>query len=283
MKPFWPERLEAALQVARSNFPSNLHLDRFCIRYFDRLPSTNQTLWELVERGAPPETVVIAAEQSAGRGQWGRQWQSSRGGLYLSADWQPHLKATQTHPLTLCSGWGIAIALRERGIPVGLKWPNDLVIRGRKLGGILTETRIRGGKIDRAVVGVGINWENPVPETGVSLRSFWQSSDAQKTSPKLTRDIPSLEMLAAIVLEGLARGWQYWQQEGVESLVKAYETLLVNIGQSVAIEGQSGTVVGVDGDGNLRIRLTAKTGEILPEICRSPGNISLGYGENPGF
>ncbi|MBE9042610.1 biotin--[acetyl-CoA-carboxylase] ligase, partial [Oscillatoriales cyanobacterium LEGE 11467] len=76
---------------------------------------------------------------------------------------------------------------------------------------------------------------------------------------------------------GLARGWQYWQQEGVESLVKAYETLLVNIGQSVEVEGKSGTVVGMDSDGNLRVRLTGETGEILPEICRSPGNINLGY------
>lgn len=280
MKLFWPERLDAALQVARSNLPSNPHLHRFCIRYFDCLPSTNSTLWELVEGGAPPGTVVIATEQSAGRGQWGRQWQSNRGGLYLSTDWQPHTPATQTHLLTLCSGWGIAIALRERGVPVQLKWPNDLILNHRKLGGILTETRIRRSKIDRAVVGVGINWENPVPETGVSLRSFWQSSETQKTYPNLTGDLPSLEMLAAIVLEGLARGWHYWQQEGVESLVRAYETLLVNIGQSVTIEGQSGTVVGVDGDGNLRVRLTAKTGEILSEIYRSPGSISLGYGEN---
>ena len=271
------ERLEADAQVIRANVASNTHLDGFSIRSFHRLPSTNQTLWELVKGGAPPGTVVTAAEQSAGRGQWGRQWQSSRGGLYLSAYWQPQTSAIQSHSLTLCSGWGIATALRERGIPVRLKWPNDLLLDDRKLGGILTETRIRRGKIDRAVVGVGINWANDVPETGINLRSFLQSEGVDRQSSNFAPRISSLETLCTIVLAGLAKGWQTLQQEGVESLLSAYETLLVNIGQSVEIEGRSGTVVGVDERGNLRVRLASETGEIIPEICRSPGQIGLGY------
>lgn len=272
------ERLEAALQVLQTTDPSPTSHPRFELHHFDCLPSTSQTLWELIEAGAPPGTVVIAAEQSAGRGQWGRQWQSNRGGLYLSVDWQPPTSIAESHLLTVCSGWGIAIALQERGIPVRLKWPNDLVLGDRKLGGILTQTRIRAGKIDRAVIGVGINWDNPVPETGINLRSFWQASPERGNSPTIS----SIEMLGAIVLYGLTRGMQYPQHQGIDSLVSAYEALLVNLGQSVAIEGNSGTVVGVDRSGNLKIRLTSDTGDTQPEIIRSPGTISLGYsnGEN---
>jgi len=72
---------------------------------------------------------------------------------------------------------GNCYGLREHGIPVGLKWPNDLMLCGRKLGGILTETKVQQGRITKAVVGVGINW-NPVPETGINLLSFQANQPA---------------------------------------------------------------------------------------------------------
>ncbi|HEY9668959.1 MAG TPA: biotin--[acetyl-CoA-carboxylase] ligase, partial [Coleofasciculaceae cyanobacterium] len=80
------------------------------LHLFETLPSTNQTLWELLDRGAMSGTAVIAAQQTAGRGQWGRQWQSSVGGLYLSFALAPHLQASNSAQLTLCSAWGIATA-----------------------------------------------------------------------------------------------------------------------------------------------------------------------------
>jgi BirA family transcriptional regulator, biotin operon repressor / biotin---[acetyl-CoA-carboxylase] ligase len=243
---------------------------QFVIHRFDRLNSTNQTLWELIDQGAVPGTVVIAAEQSSGRGQWGRQWNSSRGGLYLSAYWTPGIAADRVLQLTLCSAWGIAVALRDRHIPVALKWPNDLVLRGRKLGGILTETRVKRGLITQAIVGVGINWENLVPETGINLTSYWQKFPQNPT-------IATLDELAQIILQGLARGWQFWQQEGIAALLLAYNALLVNIGQVVELESQSGVVVGVEADGRLRVRLNSEAGENFPEISIEPGKISLGY------
>lgn len=171
--------------------------------WFDTLASTNSTLWDLLNRGAGAGTTVIAAQQQAGRGQWGRQWQSSPGGLYLSVAVAPNLAAAQNHQLTLCSAWGIAKTLRNYSLPIQLKWPNDLLLHGRKLGGILTETRLRQGQITTAVIGVGLNWTNPVPETGINLKSVL----ADQSAPA----IHSLEMLAAIALQGLESGYQQWQ------------------------------------------------------------------------
>ncbi len=88
-------------------------------------------------------------------------------------------------------------------LPIQLKWPNDLLLHGRKLGGILTETRLRQGQITTAVIGVGLNWTNPVPETGINLKSVL----ADQSAPA----IHSLEMLAAIALQGLESGYQQWQ------------------------------------------------------------------------
>ncbi len=108
------QRLEAILAelqaVDASSLPS--------IHVFETLPSTNQKLWDLLDAGAKPGTVVIANQQISGRGQWGRQWSSPIGGLYLSVAIAPNLPAEHSYQLTLGSAWGIANALRDRGIPV---------------------------------------------------------------------------------------------------------------------------------------------------------------------
>ena len=257
-------------KVANCTF-KGLKIVRFSIHAFETLPSTNQMLWNLIDQGAEPGTVVIATQQTAGRGQWGRQWSSPSGGLYLSVAIAPNLPAQHSYQLTLCSAWGIATELRARGIPVGLKWPNDLMLCGRKLGGILTETKVQQGRITKAVVGVGINWANPVPETGINLQSF----QANQSAP-----IASLEMLAAVTLLGIASGNQRCSQAGIDALLPSYEKLLTSMGRLVSVNGHSGIIVGVTPTGELRVRLC--TGEdansvAATEIYLKPGTISLGY------
>lgn len=238
------------------------------LHLFDILPSTNQKLWQLIEQGAPPGTVVIATEQQAGKGQRGRQWYSPPGGLYLSVSLAPNLLAKQAAQLTMSSAWGIAQALRQIGIPVYLKWPNDLVISKYKLGGILTETRVQQECITKAVVGVGINWVNSVPETGINLQTW------RENHPGL---ISSLEMLAALTLTGILSGYDYWQQEGVNALLPSYQKLLNNIGCSIEVNGQQAVIVGVSENGDLRLCLNT-TGDTPPSEIHLPvGTISLGY------
>lgn len=240
------------------------------VHLFDTLPSTNQKLWQLLEQGAKPGTVVIARMQSAGCGQWGREWSSEAGGLYLSMALAPDLPAQHSYQLTLSSAWGIAINLRDRGIPVGLKWPNDLILEQRKLGGILTQTKVRQGKIASAVVGVGINWTNPVPPTGINLKSF--------PSNHL---ITTIEMLAAYTILGIACGYEFCLQAGIDTLLDSYHQLLTSIGKQVTVDGRTGVVVGVTATGNLRVCIdTKKISEYTEkrEIYLNPGTIGLGYG-----
>ncbi|MBD2039121.1 biotin--[acetyl-CoA-carboxylase] ligase [Microcoleus sp. FACHB-672] len=261
---FSQERLETALE---STLRLGCEQTPFTVHIFNQLVSTNQTLWELIDQGAGAGTVAIASQQTAGRGQWGRQWQSQPGGLYLSLAIEPRLPASHSAQLTLCSAWGIAAALREWGIPVSLKWPNDLILAERKLGGILTETRVHQGKIAKAVVGVGINWANEVPETGINLQSF--------CTEKVFPSIASLEMLAAITLRGLASGYQFLAEKGIAELVPAYCALLTSLGEPVVVEGRQGVVVGVSSQGELQVRFHADP--VGSEICLQPGTIALGY------
>lgn len=280
-------RFEAAWQVLRLCNPVAIpELPPGGVHLFETLASTNQTAWELFNQSASQGTVVLALEQTAGRGQWGRQWVSSTGGLYLSVLLTPNLAIEHCAQLTLCTAWGIAIALRElpgrlsgvsQLLPIQIKWLNDLVLQGRKLGGILTETRIQQGRITKAVVGVGINWTNPVPEPGIRLRSFLE------TQP--TPLIESLEMLAAITLHGLLWGYQRWQQGELDSILQDYFALLMHRDRPLLIDGRTGTIVGIAPTGDLRVRLqSAESGSaqgvqstLCEEVLLKPSTISLGY------
>jgi len=248
---------------------------KFSLHIFESLPSTNQTLWELVnqQEQTQPGSVVIAREQSAGRGQWGRQWQSPLGGLYLSlAMGCPQLKATDSYQLTLATAWGIAAQLQKCSIPAQIKWPNDLILDGYKLGGILTETKVNQGQITQAVIGVGINWSNPVPDTGINLQ-MWQSSRNLDL-------ISCLEMLTSRVLLGIESGMQRLQQEGIGILLSDYLELLANIGDRVYFDNLLATVIGVTQQGELRLKMAAYNTEetaTSSEISVPPGTISLGY------
>lgn len=213
------QRLQAVSfnQLRFETLLNTSQLGRPCY-FFDILSSTNDTLWNLIDQGARPGTVVIAAQQQAGRGQWGRKWDSPPGGLYLSVAIILDIPAQKRAQLSLWSAWGIATILRTRSIPVWLKWPNDVLLYGRKVGGILTETRLRQGQITTAIIGIGLNWANPVPETGINLQTVL----ADQTRPSIC----SLEELAALTLEGLELGYQHWEASGVKGLLPDYLALL---------------------------------------------------------
>ncbi len=302
------ERLEAALKIVKSDlnqleFTGDLERDiGLYVHIFEELESTNKTVWELMDNGAPPGTVAIAERQTSGRGQWGRQWSSPPGGLYLSVGLAPNLPVAKSFPLTLASVWGIATVLRNYHLPVLIKWPNDLILNRRKLGGILIETKVKSQVITKAVVGVGINWENSVPPTGINLQSYQIEQMSNQVALKKPAFCESLEMLGAITLWGIASGIHYMLNESEEKLLSRYSAILANLGQRVLVEGQEGTIVGVTATGDLRVEIDSPRtspenysdtispdGNATPqarshlsaasksEILVKPGTIRLGY------
>ncbi|HEU5040404.1 MAG TPA: biotin--[acetyl-CoA-carboxylase] ligase [Gemmatimonadales bacterium] len=163
------------------------------IHRFDAVPSTMDRLHDLAESGAPAGTVVVAAEQTAGRGSRGRRWQSPPGGLWMSILLRPARDGTEL--LSLRAGLAIAEALErsDSGLGIGIKWPNDLMWRDRKIGGLLCEARWTGSAPAWTAVGVGLNLRNPVPQ---ALRD---------TAAALGEHLPALtpEMALDLVLPGL--------------------------------------------------------------------------------
>lgn len=252
------------LEIELRKISDNQTLQNLSIHLYETIPSTNQILWELLDRNVIPPAIAIATQQTAGRGQWGRQWQSLSGGLYLSVAINLNLPVSNAPHLTLFSAWGIADALRRHDIPVGIKWLNDLILERRKLGGIKCETRIQQKNITQAVIGVGLNWKNPVPEGGINLETFLEK-------------ITTLERLAAIAISGIFLGYERYLTNGIEDLLFSYLTLLESIGRKVMVNGSPGVVIGVNSQGDLRVRLHSPGA--TTEIDLPSDTINLGYDE----
>lgn len=191
------------------------------LHHFEILDSTNTKLWELVRQGAQPGTVVIASQQQAGRGQWGRTWESSTGGLYLSVAIAPQIPTDQTAQITVATIWGLARLLRQHHIPIWLKWPNDLLVWGQKFGGMLIETSCQGQTVQSAVLGIGLNWQNPVPEQAINLHQILMDSP-----PENAPSIHSLEQLTAVTLLGMEQGYLQWQTQGIHAIIPEYLSLV---------------------------------------------------------
>lgn len=130
-------------------------------RVLEEVDSTNIACKRLAAENAPDGTVVMADCQTAGKGRRGRSFSSPRGmGLYLSILWRPDCPPEALLPLTALSAVAVCRAVeRLSGVSPSIKWPNDLVLNGRKLGGILTELSVEGetGRVDYVIVGIGLN------------------------------------------------------------------------------------------------------------------------------
>ena len=133
------------------------------LHYFERVDSTMDLLHQLAAEGAAEGTAVIAGEQLEGRGSRGRSWHSPPGGLWLSMLFRPAGCAVEV--MSLRVGLAVAEALDDLvPHPVQLKWPNDLMLGERKVGGILCEARWQGHTLGWVAVGVGMNVRNAVPQ-----------------------------------------------------------------------------------------------------------------------
>ena len=166
------------------------------IHRFDALPSTMDLLHQLAESGAPAGTVVVAAEQTAGRGARGRRWQSPRGGLWMSLLLRPAREGTGL--LSLRAGLAVAEALEGHhpGLGIGLKWPNDLIWRDRKVGGVLCEARWSGDAPAWTAVGVGLNLQNRIPDDlAASAAALGSALSALTPEAALALVLPGLRRL----------------------------------------------------------------------------------------
>jgi len=230
------------------------------IHRFDSVPSTQDLLHQLAAEGAPAGTAVVAAEQTAGRGRRGHGWSSPRGGLWLSVLCRPADRPA-VEVLSLRVALHAAAAL-EALVPGGrllLKWPNDLLLGGRKLGGILCEARWHGEVPAWVAVGIGLNVANPIPPDPGS-----RAIGLADIIPGITPEMLVAPLTAAIAGAGEQPGLL---TPGELSSFRERDWLL---GRPL-LEPLRGIAAGIEPDGALRVRTTegavmlARSGTVVLE------------------
>lgn len=158
--------------------------------------STNELAKELAQKGAPEGTVVVAEEQTGGKGRMGRVWYSPAGkGLWFSVILRPCISPADASKMALVCAVAVARAIRENtGLPAGIKWPNDILLDGRKVAGILTEMNAEIDRVNYLVAGIGINVSQNSSEMPPGLAEIATSLAEQKGSP-----VVRAELLAAVI------------------------------------------------------------------------------------
>ena len=251
------DRLDAAA-IARGLAASGEALD---VQVLERCASTNAELLARPPQPGGRPALLVANEQTAGRGRRGRRWHASPGSaLMFSLRWEFAGDPGRLHGLSLAVGVSIARTLRELGARgVCLKWPNDLLAPdagsidadSAKLGGILIETRSGAGRVS-AVIGVGINWRRTPGLEAKLGRKVAALEDS--ISP-----VPARDELAARIAAGLARAMRLFDREGFGAFRTDWESLHAYQGAAMRVRTGDGRVVtgiadGIAADGGLLLR-----------------------------
>lgn len=215
------------------------------IKTYEVLESTNVTAKEEAEKGAEGGTVIVADRQTAGKGRRGREWNSPSGGnLYFSLLLRPDFEPDRASMLTLVMALSVAKALD--GI-VGkdcprpeIKWPNDIVMNGKKVCGILTEMGLKQSAIDYVIIGVGIN----VCRQQFGAKLVDKATDLETLcGQKIQRD----ELLQRI-LEAFETYYTAFTKQGnLQGMQEEYNGRLVNLGREVCVLDPGGEFTGIAG------------------------------------
>nr|MDO8098684.1 biotin--[acetyl-CoA-carboxylase] ligase [Candidatus Njordarchaeota archaeon] len=223
------------------------------ITYFDQAGSANDEAKRIAEKAAGDGSVVVVGEQTSGRGRLGRQWYSPRGGVWMSIVLRPPSNRP-LQKITLLSGLSVAETLRRLyRIDAVVKWPNDVLVKDKKICGALTEGSFRGDTPLFVIVGIGIN-------ANIGLENLPEELRHQTTSLKtlLHRKV-SLNKLIRRLLTAMERNYELFINGKDKGLWLKYKRLCKTIGLEVRVESGEGEVYegiaeGISPEGGLILR-----------------------------
>lgn len=230
---------------------------------FNELTSTNDLASELARGGASEGTAILAETQTKGRGRSGRKWVSQEGkSLTFSIVLWPNLSQDRFSELTLMAAVGVARALERKGFSPTIKWPNDLLLSGRKVCGILTETGPRKDKMISAILGIGLNCSQTTKDFPLELRGTATSLRIQNKG----RNPSQAAMLREIFLR-LEESYQWVREGKFHRVLTEWRKRSALSGKQVkvALQGRSfyAQVLDVDERGALLVRTDVGTIERL--------------------
>ena len=237
------------------------------VHFAREIDSTNLWIKRLAKEGAPEGTLALAEFQSAGRGRLGRSWEVPEGtSVMMSILLRPKFEPQYAPTLTLVMGMAVAKAVKSLGFDVSIKWPNDVVVSHKKICGILTEMGVRDGKIDYAVIGVGIN---------VNIKEFPEEMVDKATSLYLESGKEfDRSQIPGLVMEAFEEYYEKFAAAcDLSGLKEEYESILANYNQPVRVlakEPYEGVARGITDGGELLVEKTDGT-----IVAVSAGEVSV--------
>jgi BirA family biotin operon repressor/biotin-[acetyl-CoA-carboxylase] ligase len=241
---------------------------------FDVLDSTNVCLMKMAEKGAPSWTVVLADTQTEGMGRSGRFWWSPPGSLYMSVLVNPAIGTGKLPRLPILASLAVYSALEGLGIPIRCKWPNDILMGGKKLAGILTQVRTSGDKVLWAVIGFGVNIRRPEGGTPEKIGEKIAFLDDSLTS--LNRDqlaeaivIRLKERLNSLDDDTWRKAVQEWTRSASWNVVYTHRDRDREIRGTPVRLAEDGGLVLLTSDGEV----TVYSGEMVTEIQNTTSQI----------
>ena len=222
------------------------------IVYRERVDSTNNVAKKLADEGAPEGTIVVAEEQTGGRGRINRSFFSPFAkGVWFSLILRPNIPPMEVSKMTLLAAVAVARAIRHHGLTdCGIKWPNDILVKGRKMVGILTELNGSAEKVNYIIMGIGVN-------TGITAEDL--PKDLQSIVTSFAREgvrVSRLALLETLLkeIEGL---YQTVCRDGFAPVLAEWRALSCMLGQDVTVTSIdktfSGKAVDIDENGNLLV------------------------------
>ena len=264
--------------LSESEIASQLHTKWLgkSIRYFDELDSTNTEAKRIAEEPGEDDwhgTVVVADMQTAGRGRRGRSWRSPHGaGLFFTILLKPEIDPENAPMLTLVKAMAVVRGIHQAtGLQPQIKWPNDIVLHGKKIVGILTEMSAQIDYVNHIVVGTGINvhhreFPEEIAKTATSL-------DLEMQQTGQNSEISRAQLLGAVLEQFELYYKTYLQTQDLSALMEEYNDMLVNRNANVRVLDPlgeyEGRALGIDRRGQL---LVEREGE---QVKVSSGEVSV--------
>ncbi len=223
------------------------------LHWFEEVGSTNDVARQLAEEGAAHGEVVVAEAQSAGRGRRGRAWSSPPGrNLYASVVLRPELPPTRAPELTLLASVALCQAVRQAGVSATIKWPNDVLVRGKKVAGVLTELGAELDQVQWIVLGFGVNVNAGPDDFPPEVREIATSLAIERGEA-----VPRA-LFAAATLTTLEEWLDRHAAEGFGPVRDAWRSMSDTLGREVRVTGAGEEIVGlatdIDEGGALLVR-----------------------------
>lgn len=224
------------------------------IHSYESVTSTNDIAYELAEKGAKEGSVIIANEQTKGKGRLGRRWESPpEGGIYLSCILRPDISPNEVPKIALVAAISAVKAIRKfSGLEALIKWPNDILLSDRKAGGILTELKAEMDRVNFVILGIGINIntsKKAVPEGATSI----------KEESKSKSDFSRVEF-TKILLQALEEEYVKFKEKGFASFREELKSYSSALGRDIMISASHkknvrGKAVDIDETGGIVVEL----------------------------